>query len=173
VGLFVGTAVAEAGVVRRWIPLFALLGACTGELRELGGMPDGGGAGGGDMAQQKMPPQVTFAMAIQKDLDESGCSLSACHGSITSPMHLVANATQGADLAANYGEVKSRATAGGSSLLLEKPLMGSPVQHAGGKQFQSASDATYARWLAWIDAGAPSGLALAGDAGESGTDGGM
>ncbi len=145
------------------IAAFAAAG-CTGELRELDGDM---ASGGGDAAMQQ---SLAYATAIQGDLDGRGCTSMACHGGGTPPMHVLANATAPADLAANWGEVKARASSGTSSLLLTKNLAGSMDMHTGGKPFASTMDATYQRWLAWIEAGAPSGLG-GGDAGGA-ADGG-
>jgi len=156
--------------MRLAVALAAFLAGCTGELRELdtdggamntvggdlgGARPDASG-GGGD--SKMMPPPATFASTIQKDMDAIGCTANTCHGGGQIAMHVLANATAQNDLLANYGEVQPRASSGAMSLILEKNLMGSSVSHGGGKPFASTGDATYQRWLAWIDAGAPSGL---------------
>src|SRR5262249_24504551 len=136
----------------RSVALLAIAAAgCTGELRELGGDL----APAGDAAT---PPAPTFAGAVQSDLDARGCTAMACHGGGATPMHVVAAAATPADLVANFTEVKPRASSGAGSLLLTKNLAGTVDMHGGGKPFASTMDATYQRWLAWIEAGAPSGL---------------
>ena len=99
---------------------------------------------------------VRFAPTIQDDLDGLGCTTMACHGG-GAPMRVLPRAS-GADLIANYGEVKPRASEGEASPLLRKPLVGGMVGHAGGLPFKNTGDPVYQRWLAWIRAGAPSGL---------------
>jgi hypothetical protein len=143
---------------RRWFILAALpLSGCIGDLRMLDASV--GDASAPDLAGDLLPPSSTrFAPTIQSDLDALGCSTGgACHGG-AAPMHLIAQATAHDDLVANYGEVQPRAAAGASSVLLRKPLQSSGLSHAGSQPFPSVSDPTYRRWLAWIEAGAPSGL---------------
>src|SRR5262249_5639540 len=101
--VFPGTPVARRGAMRFAVAPLMLAAACTGELRELG--MDAG------------PQEVArFAPAIQNDLDALNCTTVACHGGNGPPMHVTANAS-GAALAANYTEVKARASSGATSLL--------------------------------------------------------
>ena len=67
------------------------------------------------------------------------------------------------DLVANYHEVLARTVGGAGAALLQKNLQGSPLGHAGGQRFASTSDPNYQRWLAWVNAGAPSGIAAASE----------
>jgi hypothetical protein len=106
----------------------------------------GGDLGGGTASQ--------FDPTIQADIDRLGCSSASCHGSGLKPALKAAPQTA-ADKLANYTAFVSDAMAGASSLVLTKPLAASGVSHGGGKLFSSTSDATYARWLAWVDAGGP------------------
>ncbi len=100
-----------------------------------------------------------FNPEIQQDLDKLGCTSSSCHGGGVSPV-LHASPTSAADWQANYTNVKIDCSTldclagGASSPLLQKALVGGAM-HAGSKPFASTSDATYQRWLAWIEAGAP------------------
>jgi hypothetical protein len=139
----------------------AMLPACTGELVELtptakrdlstasadlGPAPDGDGTDG--------MPAPRFDPDLQNDINRLGCGSSSCHGGSTAPI-LKANPVSAADKTANYDNFKARAMAGEISLVLTKNLEASGVSHAGGKSFPSTSDATYRRWLAWINAGNP------------------
>ena len=146
----------------------AMMAGCTGDLVELGAAAtqdmsfagvDMAQAGGGEMG-----PTVAakFSPDIQMDLDSKGCTIGACHGTSGdgSVMYVKAMATAQADIDANYMTVTTLAgvintTGPDQSLLLTKPLGSSAVSHAGGKQFSTASDPTYVKWLAWIQAGAP------------------
>jgi thioredoxin reductase/ferredoxin len=95
---------------------------------------------------------VAFQPDIMNDLTRLGCP--SCHNG-GPPMKLLPAPASATDWAANYAAVQQRAMNGPQSLLLTKTLAGSGVSHGGGSAFPSASDATYARWLAWINAGAP------------------
>lgn len=102
---------------------------------------------------------VYFDPDVQGDLDTLGCTASACHGGSSSPV-IVAMPSTAADWTSNYSDIRHDCTTldclggGVDSLLLTKPLQGS-IPHTGPKPFASTSDATYRRWLAWINAGAP------------------
>ncbi len=129
------------------IIFFTPLAGCHGDLFDLS--PD---AGGGDDAATSSG--VFFAPAIQHDLDAQSCAAAGpCHGG-GAPMHLTADPPDAPALAANYAEVKPRASADSASLLLQKTLQGGAT-HAGTQPFASTSDPTYQRWLGWIRAGAP------------------
>jgi hypothetical protein len=131
-----------------WLALLVVTG-CIGDIVELGGSGDGGG----DLAQSG---PAKFNPTIQMDLDTQGCTAAACHGGTQAPV-VKMGATAQADIDSNYMHVMVdvNMTAADQSLLLTKPLQNSGVTHSGTKPFASTSDATYQRWLAWIQAGAP------------------
>jgi thioredoxin reductase/NAD-dependent dihydropyrimidine dehydrogenase PreA subunit len=95
---------------------------------------------------------AAFQPDIMADLTRLGCP--SCHNG-GPPMKLIPAPASATDWMANYAAVEARAMNAAQSLLLTKTLAGSGVTHAGGSPFASTSDPTYARWLAWIDAGAP------------------
>jgi len=165
--------------VRR-IPLFAIialsLGGCLDVLvpYQPGPATDGGASdaahaptpdltptpsGGNDLATA--PSTLTYA-AVQTGVDSKGCSGSACHGGLQTPV-LKAMPAAGADMMANYTSFKSGCVQGKcvdtvtpeASLMLKKPLNGSGLTHAGGKLFTDTNDPVYVEWLAWIKAGTP------------------
>jgi hypothetical protein len=112
------------------------------------------GDGGGAVA-------LGFA-EVQAGLDTKGCTSSACHGGLQTPQLKAAPATD-ADKMASFNAFKIGCTQGlcvnpvtpTASLVLQKPLAGSPLTHAGGKLFADFNDPVYVKWLAWIQAGAP------------------
>jgi hypothetical protein len=93
-----------------------------------------------------------FATDIMPDLVRLGCP--ACHNG-GPPLKLIAAPANDTDWASNYSQLKARASSGDQSLVLTKNLSGSGIAHAGGAPFTSTADATYIKWLAWINAGAP------------------
>jgi hypothetical protein len=140
----------------------ALAGGCQGELVELDGATAGDLAGGGDLGVH----QTAFVPDVQTDMDRLTCTTSICHGScvMTTPMCLVAMASKPADQMANYAQVMPRTSGGMNALILQKNLAtNAALTHTGGKPFPNAMDPTFVKWLAWINAGAPSGLGGGGD----------
>ena len=133
--------------------LIAGTNACVGEFNEH--LPEGEATGETAAAGPEGPAPGSAALHfdtdIQKDLDAYTCTQSACHGTGMGNFKLVPNAT-GADLAANYDNVKARASAGEASKFLTRPTGQEP--HTGGIRFTKA-DATYTKWLNWINQGAP------------------
>jgi hypothetical protein len=117
-----------------------------------------------DFAQPlDMTPTPRYRDAIQGILDARGCTASACHQAyapliIPSPKtdpqwqqnytNVLAEVMLGCDM----GPVSECAS---SSLLLNKPLLGSTVTHAGGvKPFASTLDPDYQMIFVWIEEGA-------------------
>ena len=140
---------------------------CVGDLveqsaqlrQDLGPLP-----GNPDLAQASTadgPLQQTdggtatrFDPTIQNDVNALGCAASSCHGGTQTPV-MVRTPVSPADKTANYTNFKMFAAMGEMSLVLTKNLAGSGVTHTGGSAFATKSDATYQRWLAWINAGNP------------------
>lgn len=140
---------------------------CTGDIVELSAHdagtnthqdsgtvnnPDGGGGGGGgDMAQ---PANLTFSANIYPDIMKYGCSAAgSCHGNGTQVPVLSAT-----DVNADYAAFKTEVLkngAGATSYLLTHLLAGATPIHGGGPIFPSTQDATYLKWLAWINQGYP------------------
>lgn len=148
--------------------VIALMAGCTGDLVEIGvgAKQDMSVGAAADMSQgtggEMGPTTAKFSPDIQSDLDAKGCTITACHGTSGngSVMYVKGMATAQADIDANYMTVTTLAGvinsgAPDQSLLVTKPLGSSAVTHAGGKQFPTATDPTYVKWLAWIQAGAP------------------
>lgn len=96
-------------------------------------------------------PTAHFDTDIQSDIDSMGCSAAMCHGGGMGGMRLVAKAT-GDELTSNHEAFKARAAKGAASLVLRKPS--GAEAHTGGKMFEEG-DATYDRWLTWIEECAP------------------
>lgn len=94
-------------------------------------------------------PSVHFNSDIQKDIDSQGCAASGCHAVSTG---LYAPLLQAMPAAAAEMQNWTNFVAEGNNILT-KPLAGSGVTHAGGKQFASTSDPTYIRWNLWITEG--------------------
>ena len=119
-----------------------------------GGPPDMAQGSGGEMG----PNSAKFSPDIQMDLDAKGCTLTACHGTMGngSVMYIKPMATAQADIDTNYTNLMNEVnkTAPDQSPLLTKPL-NPGVTHSGTKPFASTADATYQKWLGWIQAGAP------------------
>jgi len=114
-----------------------------------------------DMADTT-PGQISFA-DIERDLERTNFSCAngtkGCHGTATPTgvMKLTQNASLDAtSLMGNYQEVLMRVNTAmpDQSLILQKTLITSTVSHAGIKPFDTAQDATYKRWLLWIQLGA-------------------
>jgi hypothetical protein len=115
-----------------------------------------------DMATNTTPGTISFA-DIENDLEKPafGCTNNAggCHGG-TKPsgvMMLTPNASQDMTaLMANYMQIMARVTVAtpDQSLLLQKTLQTSTTSHGGIKPFANTQDATYQRWLLWIQLGA-------------------
>lgn len=138
------------------------MAGCSGDLVELGASQDlafsqvdMSQGGGGEMG----PSGAKFFPDVQMDLDAKGCTITACHGAqgTGAIMYIKPNATAQADIDANYTSAMNEVnqTAPDQSKLLTKPLTGSGVTHSGTKPFASTTDATYQKWLGWIQAGAP------------------
>lgn len=130
--------------------------ACVGDLEENLPSPQQAGAPADvDASAPSAAPAapVHFDTDIQHDLDALTCTSASCHGAPQGQggFRLVASAA-GADLAANYDAFKTRANAGENSKVLIKPTGGDG--HVGGARF-AKSDATYTRWLAWMQQGEP------------------
>jgi hypothetical protein len=151
--------------MRTFLTVFAivLMTGCTGDLIELNTSPDMAFSGAMEMGQGgggELGPSTThFSPDIQMDLDAKGCTLTACHGAMGTGALLFVkpNATAQADIDTNYmnvmGEINT--TAPDQSPLLLNPLVGSGSGHQGTMPFANTQDATYQKWLAWIQAGAP------------------
>jgi hypothetical protein len=138
------------------------LSGCVGDLVDITTAPpkDGGGGGNADLttptggADQGGTPQAAkFNPTINNDIQ--GCTAGACHGGTQIP--ILKTGTDAATITANYTSFKAEAAkgAGENSPVLLKNLAGSGVTHGGGSPFGSKTDATYVRWLAWINAGTP------------------
>ena len=141
---------------------FFLLAGCVGDLHDLGGGSDGGMQQGADLSQSggqdlagsnpdggMMPQAAKFDPDINNDIMVLGCTATACHGGTQIPI------LKDGAVAMNYTDFKAEATLGEGSPVLTKNLAGSGVTHGGGSKFQTKADPIYARWLAWINAGAP------------------
>lgn len=117
-----------------------------------------------DLAQPlDMTPTPHYRDAIQGILDARGCTAASCHQAYaplviptpkTDPQwqqnwtNVLADVTTNCDM----GSVSGCAS---SSLLLNKPLLGSSVTHAGGvKPFASTLDPDYVLIFEWIEEGA-------------------
>jgi hypothetical protein len=96
---------------------------------------------------------IYFDPDIQRSMDLLGCTAGSCHGDPGNPMHVVP-LMLGGSTQDNFRAVRPRTANGSQSLLLTKPVYGVEVDHTGGKLLQ-VHDATYDRWLSWINAGAP------------------
>lgn len=115
-----------------------------------------------DLAVNETPGTISFA-DIERDLERSnfGCANGSgvCHGGTrpTGVMIITPGASQDmAALMANYAQVMARVNTAmpDQSLLLQKTLTTSTVSHGGIKPFNDAQDASYQRWLLWIQLGA-------------------
>jgi hypothetical protein len=119
----------------------------------------GGGGGGGEDAGGGTPQNVTFS-DVMADVDGKSCT-AACHanpGLPTTTLHLTPRAMAAADKMANYTKMSALSKAGAGSALLVRGLPGATPAHTGAAYFTGTDDALYKKWLAWIEAGAPSGL---------------
>ena len=115
-----------------------------------------------DLTENATPGTISFA-DIERDLEKSnfGCANGSgvCHGG-TKPTGVMI-ITPGASLdmtalMANYNQIMARVNTAmpDQSLLLQKTLTTSSVSHGGIKPFNDALDASYQRWLLWIQLGA-------------------
>lgn len=111
---------------------------------------------------EALPGTISFA-DIERDLEKGnfGCAngSGSCHGGAkpVGSMIIVPGASLDMTaLMANYNEVMNRVNKAmpDQSLLLQKTLITSSVSHAGIKPFNTAQDASYQRWLLWIQLGA-------------------
>jgi hypothetical protein len=135
------------------ISTFALLmlplAACTGDLVDIGqnagGNPDMAQPPGGDLALQA----ATFDPTIESDINTLGCP--GCHSNGQMPV------MKGNDVNADYTAFTAQANTGENSPVLTATLAGSTDTAHPSKPFADKTNATYQRWLAWINAGNPKG----------------
>ena len=115
-----------------------------------------------DQAGTGTPGTISFA-DIERDLEKGnfGCANGSgvCHGGTkpTGVMMISPGASQDMTaLMGNYMQVMARVNTAmpDQSVLLQKTLTTSTVSHGGIKPFVDAQDASYQRWLLWIQLGA-------------------
>lgn len=114
-----------------------------------------------DLAEA-LPGTISFA-DIERDLEKGnfGCAngSGSCHGGAQPVGVMVITPGASIDmtaLMANYMQILTRVNTAtpDQSLLLDKTLITSTVSHGGIKPFATAQDASYQRWLLWIQLGA-------------------
>lgn len=127
---------------------------CTGDLVDLTGNKNDA-----SVVQDLTPPPSgeggtlvpKFDPDINADIIKLGCTAGSCHGGTQVPVLKM----DAASIGTNYTNFKDSAMAGESSPVLTENLAGDPNTHGGGKFFPNKQDATYVKWLAWINAGNP------------------
>ncbi len=156
---------AESRPVRD-LALILLIGSmtgCVGDLVELtppkqsdgGGMPATDGPPSNPSSPDGGTPQsVKFDPDIQADITQLGCANTGCHGGTTN-VPVLGPANNAAAIMANYTAFVAQANTGANSPVLTNNLNNDGVTHTGGKPFADTTNATYQRWLGWINAGNP------------------
>jgi hypothetical protein len=132
-----------------WLALASA--GCVGNLWELPSHADGG-APAEDLlacAPGAMPQNVHFQPDIEMDLERLGCAAAVCHGGTKAPF------LKDGNVDGNYANFSALAKMGAMSPILAHLLRDAVPPHGGGVLFSSTCDPMYAKWLAWIEAGAP------------------
>lgn len=130
------------------LTIFFLASGCIGDVVDITHPM------GGDMGTHDMNPVTTpkFIPDILMDINMLGCP--GCHSMGQTP---VLKGTAGNE-DADYASFTGKANMAESSPVLQQNLMGSTAGAAHPVHpFADTTNATYLRWLAWINAGNPKG----------------
>jgi hypothetical protein len=157
--------IAERDAVRASALAFIFVAGCTGDITDLkmmsgggdmtmnatddmGGTDDMDNMSGGDMSM--MQQAAKFTPDIENDLNTLGCP--GCHMPGSGRILLVTGTTVDTD----YTSFTAQANTGANSPVLTKNLAvaagGSDAAHPV-HPFTDTTNATYVKWLAWINAG--------------------